>query len=145
MNLPVVLDSEGLASLADVKPPPLLRALLNEARLRQRNLLVPAAVCAEVCRGAAWTRRVEAVVDQGLKRSGPRHAVRVIPTDFDLARQVGAILHGAAADSRDLVDAHVVAVCVQRGGGLVVTSDSEDIMRLAAAVPSVRIVTRPAR
>jgi predicted nucleic acid-binding protein len=44
-----------------------------------------------------------------------------------------------------MVDAHVVAVCAMRGGGLVVTSDSADMHRLAQAVPSARVLTRPAR
>ena len=43
------------------------------------------------------------------------------------------------------LDAHVVSVCVPFGSGVVVTSDPDDIRRLAAAVPSIRIVTRPPR
>lgn len=74
---------------------------------------------------------------------GRQPAVQVVDTDFTLARQVGAVPHRAGA--ADLADAHVVAVCARHGGGLVITSDSGDITRLAAAVPSVRIVTRPAR
>lgn len=66
----------------------------------------------------------------------------MVPTDFTRARQVGAVLYGARAGSGDLVDAHMVAVCADRGGGLVVTSDEGDIQRLAAATSSARIVTR---
>ena len=44
-----------------------------------------------------------------------------------------------------MVDAHVVAVCALHDGGVVVTSDPDDIERLAHSVPAVRIVTRPAR
>lgn len=69
----------------------------------------------------------------------------MVDTDFGLARQVGAVLHGAGAGSADLVDAHVMAVCARRGGALVITSDPADIMRLAAAVPAARVITRPAR
>jgi len=71
--------------------------------------------------------------------------VTVVDTDFALTRQVGAVLYGAATGSADLADAHVVAVCARRGGGLVITSDVGDIARLAAAVPSARIVSRSAR
>jgi hypothetical protein len=41
--------------------------------------------------------------------------------------------------SERIVDAHVVAVCLPAGGGLVVTSDPDDIAALAAAVPAVRV------
>lgn len=71
--------------------------------------------------------------------------MRIVPTDFALARQVGAVLDGAHAGTEDIVDAHVVSVCEPFGGGVVVTSDPDDIRRLAAAVPSIRIVTRPPR
>jgi predicted nucleic acid-binding protein len=145
VTLPVVLDSDGLEALSEAHPPPLLRALLQEAWARHRDVLVPAVVCAEVCRGVARTRRVENVVARRNLTGGQRHPVNVVATDFDLARHVGAVLHGAQASSRDLVDAHVVAVCALYGGGLVITSDSGDILRLAAAVPSARVVTRPAR
>jgi hypothetical protein len=53
------------------------------------------------------------------------------------------LLYGAG--SADLADAHVVAICARRGGGLVITSDPDDIARLAVAVPAARVVTRPAR
>lgn len=144
MTLPVVLDADGLDALATPAPPPAFRALLREALDRDRDVLVPAVVCAEVCRGAARTRRVEAAVARHRPNRGQRPAVAVVDTDFAFARQVGAVLHGAQAGSADLADAHVVAVCAQRGGGLVITSDQHDIARLAAAVPSARIMTRPA-
>ncbi len=69
----------------------------------------------------------------------------MVDTDFVLARQVGAVLYGAGARSADLADAHVVALCARRGGGLVITSDPKDIARLAAAVPAARVITRPTR
>lgn len=145
MTLPLVLDADGLDALAAALPPPALRALLREALNRDRDVLVPAVVCAEVCRGAARTRRVEAAVARHRPDQGQRPMVAVVDTDFAFARQVGAVLHGAASGSVDLADAHVVAACAARGGGLVVTSDPDDIERLAAAVPSARIITRPAR
>lgn len=145
MTLPLVLDSEGLDVLADPAPTAALRALLREALDRRRDVLVPAVVCAEVCRGPARTRRVEAAVARHNPARGQRPVVAIIDTDLTLARGVGAILHGAGASSALLADAHVVAVCARRGGGLVVTSDPDDIRRLADAVPSARIVTRSAR
>jgi hypothetical protein len=65
--------------------------------------------------------------------------------DFDLARRVGSILHGTGASTVDIVDAHSVAVASMQGRAVIVTADPDDILRLAAAVPTVRIVTRTAR
>ena len=145
MRLPVVPDTDCLDALPDPVPPAAFRALLAEAVARDRDILVPAVVCAEVCRGVARTRRVENAVARHRPSRGQQPAVQVIDTDFALARQVGAILHGTGAGSADLADAHVVAVCTRYGGGLVITSDAGGITRLAAAVPSTRIVVRPAR
>lgn len=145
MTLPLVLDADGLDALAASPPPEALRALLEEAWRRDRDVLVPAVVCAEVCRGTARTRAVESAVARRATPLRQRAAVEVVPTDFALARQVGAILYAAGADTEDMVDAHVVATCVGYGGAMVVTADPDDIERLAEAVPSVRIVTRPAR
>ncbi len=145
MTLPVVLDADGLDALADPSPPSAFRALLHEALDRGRDVLVPAVVCAESCRGSARTRRVETALARYRPTRGQRPPVAVVDTDFVLARQVGAVLHGAEAGSADLADAHVVAVCARRGGGLVITSDPDDIARRAAAVPAARVVTRPAR
>lgn len=143
--MPVVLDADGLDALCDPHPPEQFRALLHEAWVRERDVLVPAVVCAEACRGVARTRRVEAAVARHHQVRGQRPPVSVVDTDLILARQVGAVLHGAGTDSGEMVDAHVVAVCALHGGGLVVTADRDDIERLAQAVPSVRVLTRRAR
>jgi predicted nucleic acid-binding protein len=145
MTLPLVLDSAGLDALAEPAPPTAFRALLREALERDRDVLVPSVACAEICRGADRTRRVEAAVARHRPTRGQRPPVTLVDTDFALARQVGAILHGARSGSVDIVDAHVVAVCARAGGGLVITSDPDDIVRLAAATPSARIVTRTVR
>ena len=145
MTLPIILDSAGLDALASARPPAAFRALLGEAWERQREVIVPAIVCAEVCRTAARTRAVEAAVSRHDRSAGQRPAVRVVDTTFDLARSVGAILARSRATSADIVDAHVVAVAARHGGGLIVTSDPSDISRLADAVPAARILTRPAR
>ncbi len=138
---PLVLDAAGLDALAGERPPDLLRALLAEALRRGRDVLCPAIVCAEVARGAARTRAVEAAVARHDRRRAERPAVRLVDTDFALARQVGAILEATGHGSDRVVDAHVVAVCVPAGGGLVVTSDPGDITELASAVPAARVRT----
>jgi predicted nucleic acid-binding protein len=145
VTLPVILDSAGLDALASARPPAAFRALLSEAWERGRDVLLPAIVCAEVCRTAARTRAVEVAVNRHDAGAGQRPAVRIVDTTVDLARSVGAILARSRASSADIVDAHVVAVAARHGGGLVVTSDPSDISRLADAVPAARILTRPAR
>jgi predicted nucleic acid-binding protein len=141
---PLVLDADGLAALSEAHPPEGLRALLSEAFARGRDVVVPTVVCAEVCRGSARTRSVEAAVTRRGTDRG-RGPVRCLDTDFSLARRVGAILHAAGADSRDLVDAHVVGVCAGFDTAVVATSDPADILRLAEAVPGTRIITRSPR
>jgi predicted nucleic acid-binding protein len=121
------------------------RALLDEAWERRRDVVVPAVVCAEVCRTAARTRAVEAALSRHEVKAGQRPAVQVVDTTFDLARSVGAILARSRAGSADIVDAHVVAVAARYGGGLIITSDPGDISRLADAVPAARIISRSAR
>lgn len=145
MNLPVILDSAGLDELASSRPSSTLRSLLDEAWRRRRNVIVPALVCAEVCRTAARTRSVEAVLSRHDVGAGNRPAIEVVDTTFDLARSVGVILARSRAGSEDIVDAHVVAVAARHGGGLVVTSDPDDIVRLTDAVPAARIIVRAAR
>lgn len=93
---------------------------------------------AEVCRGRARTRRVEAALVR--PRGGRR--IRVVPADEQLAKLVGAVLHDTRSGREMLADAHVVAVCAGTENAVVVTIDPHDIARLATAVRGVRIVTR---
>ena len=144
---PLVLDSAGLVELAQPGrrgPSPYLRALLEEAWQRDREVLTPAVVCAEVCRGRARTRSVEALFARHSDRN-QRSAIRVVVTDFDLARTVGVVLEAAGSGTEDLVDAHLIALCMPAGGGVVVTSDPDDVRRLAAPFPGLRVVSRSAR
>jgi predicted nucleic acid-binding protein len=138
---PLVLDAAGLEALAARRPPDSLRALLAEAYRRDREVIAPTLVCAELARGRTRTRALEAAVARHDRTRGERPPLRLIDTDFDLARQVGAILEATGSGSERVVEAHVVAVCVPVGGGLIVTSDPRDIAELAAAVPAARIRT----
>jgi predicted nucleic acid-binding protein len=96
-------------------------------------------VCAEVARGHARTRALEAAISRHDRSRAERPAIRLVDTDFRLARQVGAILNATGLGTEHIVDAHVVAVCVPTGGGLIVTTDPNDISELADAVPAARI------
>ncbi|HYN28475.1 MAG TPA: PIN domain-containing protein [Dermatophilaceae bacterium] len=138
-GVPLVLDAAGLAALVHSPPPRRLQALLQEAARRGREVLAPTLACAEVARGRGRTRALEAAVARHDRTRTQRPALRLVDTDFALARQVGAILHGSGSATDRLVDAHVVAVCLPYGGGLVVTSDPQDIDVLAAAVPAACI------
>jgi predicted nucleic acid-binding protein len=91
------------------------------------------------------TRAIQPSLARHRDTRAARPPVRVVPTDFDLARRVGSVLNGAGAGTRDIVDAHSVAVASVHGRAVIVTSDPDDILRLASAMPVVRIVTRSAR
>lgn len=143
--LPVVLDAAGLSAMALPGRQGADRSLfgiLDAAWSIGREVLVPAVVCAEVCRGIARTRQVEALLARhkpGRKQQSP---VSIVETDFALARLVGTVLEASKAGSKDMVDAHVVAVCVKRGGGMVVTSDPGDLHRLSSPFIGARIIVR---
>jgi hypothetical protein len=65
-------------------------------------VLVPAVVCAEVCRGVARTRQIEALLSRHDVRSVRRSPVRVIDTTFDLARLVGTVLDASKANTEQI-------------------------------------------
>lgn len=140
MSVPLVLDSAGLDGLAR-SPSEALRAILAEAHRRDRDVLVPAPVVAEVARGRDRTAAVESALAH---RAGAAASVTVVDVDLSAAKQIGAILHAADAGSEDFVDGSVIAVCAAAGGGLVITSDPDDIRRLSEALPATRIAIRRA-
>jgi hypothetical protein len=99
--------------------------LVDELREADGTITVPAGCVAQAWRDPRRQARLAAFL-----RS---RAVAVVPLDDEDARRVGLRL--AATGSTDVVDAHV-ALCGQRLGQVVVTSDTDDITRLA---PSVRV------
>lgn len=111
---------------------------MRRASTRGWDVCCAAVTLAEVCRGRARTRRVEAALARD--RGGRR--IRVISTDEQLAKLVGAIMDDTHSGSDMLADAHVVAVCAGADHAVVVTVDPHDIVRLATALRGVRIVTR---
>jgi predicted nucleic acid-binding protein len=131
----VALDAEAVNALAGRDTPAkrrVRRALEAAARTRS-DVVVPTLVLAELYRGAGRSQLVDALL--------ARHedAIDTRDTDRSLARFVGAILHGAGADSAHIVDAHVVAIAVEGGGGVVLTGDEHDLSRLAAPYRSVLV------
>ncbi len=103
---------------------------------------MPAVVCAEACRGLARTREVEALLARHAPDGYRTRPIQVVDTNFEMARLVGAVLFAGSAGSEDIVDAHLVAICINRGGGMVLTSDPSNLERLSAPFLGVRIVVR---
>lgn len=141
----LVLDAAALSELAlsrDSELSPLLYGLIEATWQRQRSVLVPAVVCAEVCRGRARTTQVEALLARHRPGAGQSSPILVVDTNFAIARLVGSVLNASKAGSKDIVDAHLVALCIDRGGGLIVTSDPDDLRRLSSPFVGTRIVVR---
>ena len=132
-----VLDAAAF-DLLDAQEGGVVRALLRRTLQAGGEVRCAAVTLAEVCRGAARTRRVEVAL--GRDRGGQR--IRVVPTDERLAKLVGAILHDSDSGSARIADAHVVAVAAGASSAIVLTSDPTDIAALATAVPGTRMVVR---
>jgi hypothetical protein len=97
--------------------------LVAEARRSNTTITVPAGCVAQTWRDPRRQARVA-----GFLRL-PN--VNVVALDDAEARRVGLLL--AAAGATDIVDAHV-ALCALRGPQVVLTSDPQDIRRLAPQI-----------
>ena len=129
----LVLDAEALSSLARRGTHErTVRAALTAALAETSDVVVPAAVLADLYRGGGHDQSVDAC----LAREG---GIAVAPTDRSLARRIGHLLASAARGSEQHVDAAVVAVCAAAGGGMVLTGDPTDLTDLAAANPAITI------
>jgi predicted nucleic acid-binding protein len=134
----LILDSEALSTLGGrpSKRQEEVRAAMRAAALMRRDVIVPAVVLAELYRGPGHNQMVDACL---ARETG----IRVRDTDRSLARLVGGVLTGAKADSRHLADAHVVAIAVETGGGVVLTGDQDDLAMLAAPYPNIMVQALP--
>lgn len=95
-------------------------ALLGRAHETGSRLTIPASALAQAIRRPDRQARLARVVRQP--------TTSVVPLDRVDATHVGRLL--AASRTRDVVDAHVV-VCARRAGQGVLTSDPDDLRRLA--------------
>lgn len=138
MSRALVLGSEALVALGgrQSKRQEEVRAAMRAAARLQRDVVVPTVILAELYRGPAHNRMVDACL---ARETG----LRIRDTDRPLARLVGGVLTGAKADSRYLADAHVVAAAVETGGGVVLTGDGDDLARLAAPYPNITVRPLP--
>lgn len=123
----LVLDSGAVIALSrgDARA----RAFLQRARELMVPVEVPVVVLAETLRGGPR----DAPVHRVLKAIGSVPATRE-----SHGRTAGKLL--GAAGSTSTIDALVVAQAVEAGGAAILTGDREDIERLAAGHPGVRVL-----
>ena len=131
----LVLDAEAVNALIDPAHPASTQVMrsMSAARRLNRDVAIATVTLAELYRGAGRSHALDAL----LSREGDALLLR--DTDRMFARLVGGILAEAGADSRQLADAHAVALAVETGGGVIVTGDPKDIRRLASPHHSVAI------
>jgi predicted nucleic acid-binding protein len=98
-----------------------------------QDVVVPTLVLAELYRGAGRSHLVDALLARHEEAIGRRD------TDGQLARFVGSVLHAARVGSEYIVDAHVVAIAAEAGGGVLLTGDADDLVRLAAGYRSILV------
>lgn len=124
----VALDSEAFNALAreDSERKRRVRRILRAAQRLGRDVSVPSLVLAELYRGKNHNHLVDACLAR------ERASLDSRDTDRALARIVGGVLAASRAGSEMIVDAHVVALAVEAGGGVIVTGDEVDLTRLSA-------------
>jgi predicted nucleic acid-binding protein len=105
-----------------------LTVLMAEARRTSATITVSAGCVAQAWRSPARQARLAVMLRQ--------RNVEIVALDDEDARRVGLLL--AATGTSDVVDGHV-ALCAHRTRRPVVTSDPDDIRRLAPAA-DVRLI-----
>ena len=114
----LILDSGAVIALS--RNDERARATLAAAWEAGVEVSIPSLVVAETVRGSAK----DAPVNRVIKAVGD-----VRPVDEGTGRVAGGLLGAARSDST--VDAVVVAVAVEVGGGVILTGDPDDIAALA--------------
>ena len=122
----LVLDSGAVIALS--RGDSRARAFLTRALKLEVDIEVPVVVVAETLRGTAR----DAPVHLALNAFG-----RVRPTTKAIGKLAGRLL--GEAHSSHTVDALVVAQAIDSGGGAILTSDPDDLERLAGGWPAVHI------
>lgn len=133
----VALDAEAFNALAgsDSVRKQRVRRILRTAQRLGRDVLVPSLVLAELYRGRGHNQLVDACLAR------ERASLDSRDTDRHLARIVGGVLAAADAGSALIVDAHVVALAVEAGGGVIVTGDERDLNLLSAPYHHIVVET----
>jgi len=131
----LILDSQALSALAHATTRSVAaqraRAIMTVARETSALVRISSAIIAEVCRGGARDAAVNRVLATG--------AVGIVNVDATIARRAAALLGAAKLDSAHAVDAFVVATAVVLSPSIIATHDPDDIGRLAARIPNIRI------
>lgn len=122
----VVFDTGALIAVDRGDRP--LAVLLAEARRTRSTITVPAGCVAQAWRDPRRQARVAALLRQP--------EVRVVPLDDEESRRIGLLLAGTGTS--DVIDGHV-ALCAHRLGQTVITSDPDDLRRLAPGVTVHRV------
>jgi predicted nucleic acid-binding protein len=100
--------------------------LIARATERGMRITIPATALAQAIRNPARQARLSRLIRQA--------RTDLIPLDGPDATAVGLLL--ARTGTADIVDAHV-AICAQRAGQAVITSDADDLRRIA---PELQLV-----
>lgn len=138
MSRAVILDAEALSALAGQggERQEKVRIAMEAAADLQRDVIVPAVITAELYRGRARSRALDACLSR-------EPGLQVRRTDLPFARLVGGVLTGARASSEHLADAHAVAAAVEAGGGVILTGDEDDLTMLAGPYPNIMVEPLP--
>jgi predicted nucleic acid-binding protein len=120
----LILDSGAIIALS--RRDSRARTELDHADRAGVHVSIPAVVLAETLRGSARDANVNRIV---------RSIGEVVAVDDPIARLAGALL--GSTRSRATIDAIVVATAVMLGGAVILTSDPDDLGRLATNHPAV--------
>jgi len=131
----LVLDAEAVSVLmgAERGSRLRLRRAMEAAYRLGRDVTVATLTVAELYRGTGCSQALDSLLAR------ENNAVLLRDTDRQLARVVGSVLAQASLGSAHIVDAHVVALAVEDGGGVVLTADPADLERLAAPYRTIVI------
>ena len=122
----ITLDAGGL--IAVDRNDRRVLALVARATERGLRITIPASALAQAIRNPARQVRLSRLIRQA--------GTNLMALDGMDATAVGLLL--ARTGTADIVDAHVV-VCAQRAGQAVVTSDANDLRRLAPQLLFVEV------
>jgi predicted nucleic acid-binding protein len=133
----LILDSEAMNALAVPTTRGVLalraRAIARVAHERGLFIRVPAAVLAEVCKGA----RFDAAINHLLNRE----AILVADITRQIAQRAGALLAKASMSSANAVDAFVVATALEYDSAVIATGNAKDLKRLSAPYNQLSLMT----
>ena len=132
----IILDSEAISQLARSKgkgAQGIVQDAIRAAATVGAPVIVPAAVLAEQYRWGSHDQLVDACLSR-------YPGIEIENTTRSLARSIGNILGRAKLGSEHHVDAAVIATATARGGGVILTSDPDDLERLAAGNSAITIV-----